>query len=181
MFGKVEDAADLETVKNSVSVGSSVKEEKPIHQDTKHESGAVKTTSVLRISPAAKMLILEHGLDKSSLRASGAHGTLLKGDVLAAIKSGIGSSKVSSKEKAPSSPQAHTKIASASADSRSLKQIDFEEFPNSQIRKVGFIHRISRFGNKVYQFSFELTLLASWICVIELGAQHLKPAMLEPT
>ncbi|XP_004307330.1 PREDICTED: dihydrolipoyllysine-residue acetyltransferase component 1 of pyruvate dehydrogenase complex, mitochondrial [Fragaria vesca subsp. vesca] len=132
----VEDAADLETVKSSVSVGSSVKEEKPIHQDTKHESGAVKTTSVLRISPAAKMLILEHGLDKSSLRASGAHGTLLKGDVLAAIKSGIGSSKVSSKEKAPSSPQAHTKIASASADSRSLKQIDFEEFPNSQIRKV---------------------------------------------
>ncbi|KAM5555859.1 dihydrolipoyllysine-residue acetyltransferase component 1 of pyruvate dehydrogenase complex, mitochondrial [Rosa sericea] len=133
----VEDAADLETVKNGVSVGSSVKEEKPIHHDTKHESGAVKTTSVKRISPAAKNLILEHGLDASSLRASGAHGTLLKGDVLAAIKSGVGSSKVSSsKEKTPSSSQAHTKIAPASPESRSLKQTDFEEFPNSQIRKV---------------------------------------------
>ncbi|PRQ58677.1 putative dihydrolipoyllysine-residue acetyltransferase [Rosa chinensis] len=133
----VEDAADLETVKNGVSVGSSVKKEKPIHHDTKHESGAVKTTSVKRISPAAKNLILEHGLDTSSLRASGAHGTLLKGDVLAAIKSGTGSSKVSSsKEKAPSSSQAHIKIAPASPESRSLQQTDFEEFPNSQIRKV---------------------------------------------
>ncbi|XP_050387762.1 dihydrolipoyllysine-residue acetyltransferase component 1 of pyruvate dehydrogenase complex, mitochondrial [Argentina anserina] len=133
----VEDVADLETVKNGVRIGSSVKEEKPIDQDTKHENGAVKTTNVLRISPAAKMLILEHGLDASSLRASGAHGTLLKGDVLAAMKSGIGSSKVSSsKEKTPSSPQAHTQIAPASPDSSSLKKIDFEEFPNSQIRKV---------------------------------------------
>lgn len=135
----VEDAADLEIVKNGVSSGTSVKEEKPIHQDTRHGSGAVKTTSVKRISPAAKLMIMEHGLDTSSLRASGAHGTLLKGDVLAAIKSGTGSSKVSSsKEKAPSSPQAHPKIsAAASPESISSKQTDsFDEFPNSQIRKV---------------------------------------------
>lgn len=170
LFGKVEDAADLEIVKNGVSSGSSVKEEKPIHQDTRHGSGAVKTTSVKRISPAAKLMIMEHGLDTSSLRASGAHGTLLKGDVLAAIKSGIGSSKVSSsKEKAPSSPQAHPKISgTASPESISSKQTDsFDEFPNSQIRKVGFIDMISRFGNKVYSFSFELTFLVSRICVID--------------
>lgn len=165
LFGKVEDAADLEIVKNGVSSGSSVKEEKPIHQDTRHGSGAVKTTSVKRISPAAKLMIMEHGLDTSSLRASGAHGTLLKGDVLAAIKSGTGSSK----EKAPSSPQAHPKIsAAASPESISSKQTDsFDEFPNSQIRKVGFVDMISRFGNKVYSFSFELIFLASRICVLD--------------
>ncbi|KAM5555874.1 hypothetical protein ABKV19_023676 [Rosa sericea] len=72
----VEDAADWESVEDGVTVGS----------------------SIISISRAAKLLIQEHGLDASSLRASGAHGRLLKGDVLAAIKSGIGSSKGPLKE-----------------------------------------------------------------------------------
>ncbi|VVA12150.1 PREDICTED: dihydrolipoyllysine-residue [Prunus dulcis] len=133
----VEDAADLEVVKNAVFSGSAVKEEKPIHQDTKDATRSEKT-SVKRISPAAKLLITEHGLDTSSLKASGAHGTLLKGDVLAAIKSGLGSTKVSSKEKTAPSAQVHPKTsAPASTESRSSKQTDsFEDFPNSQIRKV---------------------------------------------
>lgn len=149
MFCKVEDAADLEIVKNAVSSGSAVKEEKPIHQDTRDVTGSEKT-SVSRISPAAKLLITEHGLDTSLLKASGAHGTLLKGDVLAAIKSGLGSSKASSKEKNTPSPQVHTKTsASTSPGSRSSKHTDsFEEFPNSQIRKVGFTVLIVRFGQK---------------------------------
>ncbi|ONI23729.1 hypothetical protein PRUPE_2G204600 [Prunus persica] len=133
----VEDAADLEVVKNAVFSGSAVKEEKPIHQDTRDATRSEKT-SVKRISPAAKLLITEHGLDTSSLKASGAHGTLLKGDVLAAIKSGLGSTIVSSKEKTAPSAQVHPKTsAPASTESRSSKQTDsFEDFPNSQIRKV---------------------------------------------
>ncbi|XP_008233240.1 PREDICTED: dihydrolipoyllysine-residue acetyltransferase component 1 of pyruvate dehydrogenase complex, mitochondrial [Prunus mume] len=133
----VEDAADLEIVKNAVFSGSAVKEEKPIHQDTRDATRSEKT-SVKRISPAAKLLITEHGLDTSSLKASGAHGTLLKGDVLAAIKSGLGSTIVSSKEKTTPSPQVHPKTsAPTSTESRSSKQTDsFEDFPNSQIRKV---------------------------------------------
>ncbi|CAL9007667.1 unnamed protein product [Prunus brigantina] len=133
----VEDAADLEIVKNAVFSGSAVKEEKPIHQDTRDATSSEKT-SVKRISPAAKLLITEHGLDTSSLKASGAHGTLLKGDVLAAIKSGLGSTIVSSKEKTTSSAQVHPKTsAPTSTESRSSKQTDsFEDFPNSQIRKV---------------------------------------------
>ncbi|TQE00062.1 hypothetical protein C1H46_014315 [Malus baccata] len=133
----VEDAADLETVKNAVGSGSAVKEEKPVRQDTRDVTRSEKT-SILRISPAAKLLVTEHGLDTSSLQASGAHGTLLKGDVLAAIKSGIGSSKVSSKEKTtPSLLKASSTHAPISADSKPSKQTDsFEDFPNSQIRKV---------------------------------------------
>lgn len=133
----VEDAADLEIVKNAVFSGSAVKEEKPIHQDTRDATRSEKT-SVKRISPAAKLLITEHGLDTSSLKASGAHGTLLKGDVLAAIKSGLGFTIVSSKEKTTPSAQVHPKTsAPTSTESRSSKQTDsFEDFPNSQIRKV---------------------------------------------
>ncbi|KAG6630671.1 dihydrolipoyllysine-residue acetyltransferase component 1 of pyruvate dehydrogenase complex, mitochondrial [Carya illinoinensis] len=134
----VEDPSDLEIVKNSVSSGSGIREEKPSHHD-RNEVKAQKT-SIARISPSAKLLIAEHRLDSSLLMASGAHGTLLKGDVLDAIKSGKGSSKVfSSKEGKPPSPQTHVKASSTvSPDSRSqLKQSDsFEDFPNSQIHKV---------------------------------------------
>lgn len=111
-----------------------MKEEKPVGKTIKNEVAQQKS-AIARISPSAKILITEHGLDISSLKASGHHGTLLKGDVLAAIKSGIKSSKVPSyEEKTVSSP-------SASTESKShLEQSDsFEDLPNSQIRKVGFI------------------------------------------
>ena len=44
-----------------------------------------KKASVARISPSAKLLITEYGLDLSSLKASGSHGALLNPPVLAAI------------------------------------------------------------------------------------------------
>ncbi|CAN6565880.1 unnamed protein product [Malus baccata var. baccata] len=133
----VEDASDLETVKNAVSSGSPVKEKTPVRHDTRDVTRSEKT-SISRISPAAKLLITEHGLDTSLLKASGSHGTLLKGDVLAAIKSGIGCSKVSSKEKTTPSPsKASGAHAPKPSESKPSKQTDsFEDFPNSQIRKV---------------------------------------------
>lgn len=111
-----------------------MKEEKPDGNNIKNEVEAQKS-AVKRISPSAKVLVTEHGLDISSLKASGRHGTLLKGDVLAAIKSGIKSSKVSSsKEKTVPSATASTETKSH------LQQSDaFEDLPNTQIRKVGFI------------------------------------------
>lgn len=126
-------------MKNAVTSGSAVKEEgKSVEPDVKNETGAQKAP-VKRISPSAKILITEHGLDTSSLKASGSHGTLLKGDVLSAIKSGIGSS---SKEKAKPSPQVQRETTPASSTgikSHLKKEDSFEDFPNSQIRKVGFI------------------------------------------
>ncbi|XP_028790672.1 dihydrolipoyllysine-residue acetyltransferase component 1 of pyruvate dehydrogenase complex, mitochondrial-like isoform X1 [Neltuma alba] len=130
----VEDASDVEAVKNSVRSSSASQQEKTTHHDTRSEGGAQKTNA-RRISPAAKLLILEHGLDASTLKASGPYGTLLKGDVLSVIKSGKISPQLASKENAPSS-QSHQQVA-ASQDSKSpLKQSDaFEDLPNSQIRK----------------------------------------------
>ena len=118
-----------------------MKEEKPIHHDVRKATGTPKT-SVKRISPSAKLLITEHGLDTSALEASGSHGTLLKGDVIAAIRSGVAKAS-SSKEKTPPTPQIHrdqtTRAPPPESRSQSEKSDSFEDFPNSQIRKVGFI------------------------------------------
>lgn len=97
------------------------------------------------------------------MKASGPHGTLLKGDVLSAIKSGKISPKSASKEKAPSS-QSHQQVA-ASQDSKSLpKQSDaFEDFPNSQIRKVDSLNSVKN-GCVVF-FEFLLLFFHIYMCV----------------
>lgn len=111
------------------------KDEKPVQEIAKTDVKTQKT-SFHRISPAAKLLITEHGLDISSITASGPRGTLLKGDVLAAIKSGKGSSKVSvSKENISSSTQASSSLPVGSKSTVHEKDA-YEDLPNSQIRKV---------------------------------------------
>ncbi|XP_038884738.1 dihydrolipoyllysine-residue acetyltransferase component 1 of pyruvate dehydrogenase complex, mitochondrial isoform X2 [Benincasa hispida] len=134
----VEDPTDIESVKSAVSSSSGIKEDKPAHTTVKNDVGTSKGGTVARISPAAKLLIAEHGLDASSLKASGSHGTLLKGDVLAAIKSGKGLSKVSlSKDKRSPEVRAQASSTVSSESKPSIKQSDsFEDLPNSQIRKV---------------------------------------------
>lgn len=136
LFCKVEDPDDIEIVKNSVSSGSDIKKEKPQRQESRNEITEEKS-SFTRISPSAKLLIAKFGLDASVLKASGPRGTLLKGDVLAALKSGIGSSSSSLKEKAPP-PPTHSEASSSASPQRShLQQSEsFEDIPNSQIRKV---------------------------------------------
>lgn len=136
---KVEDQNDIETVRASIG-GGEVKEEKPTQHDSRSGARAQKT-SFKRISPSAKLLITEHGLDASSITASGPRGTLLKGDVLSAIKSGKGSPKTSFKDQ---SPQIHPQTSlPASPESKThLKQSDsYEDLPNSQIRKVTRTYR----------------------------------------
>lgn len=112
------------------------KDEKPVQQIAKKD---VKTpgTSFSRISPAAKVLISEHGLDASSISSSGPRGTLLKGDVLAAIKSGKASKASVPKEKS-SSPSLHPQTSSSlpGGSKSTVQDVAYEDLPNSQIRKV---------------------------------------------
>lgn len=161
LFCKVEDPADIETVKKSVTGDSTVKDEKSVPRDTSSEV-RVQKASFSRISPSAKLLIAEHGLDATSITASGLRGTLLKGDVLAAIKSGKGAAKTSSSEKkTPSSPQIQAQASSPFL--AGVQQSDsFEDFPNSQIRKVRVLAFILRlpfnlfvgFINDIYDCHF---------------------------
>ncbi|KAL9674816.1 hypothetical protein QQ045_003015 [Rhodiola kirilowii] len=132
----VEDQSDIEIVKNSSGTGAAVKEDTP--QPTQQNTATVGTrvSNYTRISPSAKLLIAEFGLDASSVQASGPRGTMLKGDVLAAIKSG--KAVTAPKEKKPSA-QSHPKLSAAvSAHAMpTLEQSEsFEDIPNSQIRKV---------------------------------------------
>ncbi|RWR83505.1 dihydrolipoyllysine-residue acetyltransferase component 1 of pyruvate dehydrogenase complex, mitochondrial [Cinnamomum micranthum f. kanehirae] len=90
----VEDSEDIKNVPTTLSSASDNKEEKSTHGDMGNRERTPQT-SFSRISPSAKLLIAEFGLDTTSLKASGPRGTLLKGDVLAAIKSGMGSSRAS--------------------------------------------------------------------------------------
>ncbi|OIV90584.1 hypothetical protein TanjilG_01665 [Lupinus angustifolius] len=127
----VEDANDIEAVKSSISTSLSTQPEKATQSETKSEVKAQKSNTA-RISPAAKLLITEYGLDASTLNASGSLGTLLKGDVLSAIKSRKLSPKPASEEKA-----SHQQVAASQESKSNLKQLDaYEDFPNSQIRKV---------------------------------------------
>ncbi|XP_051119939.1 dihydrolipoyllysine-residue acetyltransferase component 1 of pyruvate dehydrogenase complex, mitochondrial isoform X2 [Andrographis paniculata] len=131
----VEDPNDLETVKASVKSGASVKDEKPVQKKAAKDVKS-QETGFNRVSPAAKLLLSEHGLDPSSIAASGPRGTLLKGDVLAAIKSGKGSPRVAEyKQKVPISPSAHPQTSSATKSSSQQTDL-YEDFPNTQIRKV---------------------------------------------
>lgn len=134
LFCKVEDSNDIETVKASFS-GDMVHEEKPVaHQETARDVKPQKT-SFSRISPSAKLLLSEHGLDASSITASGPRGTLLKGDVLAAIKSGKGSTKMSaSKDSKPPLQQVQPQTSASRSDIQQTQA--FEDLPNTQIRKV---------------------------------------------
>lgn len=134
---KVEDEDDIETVRASIS-GGEVKEEKLTQHEARSEPRAQKT-GFKRISPSAKLLITEHGLDASSITASGPRGTLLKGDVLGAIKSGKASPKTSFKDQSPRiHPQ--TSLPTSPESKSHLKQSDsYEDLPNSQIRKVTWI------------------------------------------
>lgn len=136
LFYKVEDASDIEAIKNSVNSSSTNQQKAPQH-DTKSEVKAQKT-KIARISPAAKLLIAEYGLDASTLNATGHYGTLLKGDVLSEIKSGKLSPKPASPKEKVLSSQSHQQVAASRESKSNLGQSDsYEDFPNSQIRKVG--------------------------------------------
>ena len=109
------------------------KEAKPAQPASHDKEVKVQKFGFARISPSAKLLIAQHKLDASSIMASGAHGTLLKSDVLTAIKSGTGATKSSSSEPKTTSSQSatHTSLSSE------LQQSDsYEDLPNTQIRKV---------------------------------------------
>ncbi|XP_059307634.1 dihydrolipoyllysine-residue acetyltransferase component 1 of pyruvate dehydrogenase complex, mitochondrial isoform X2 [Lycium ferocissimum] len=135
----VEDENDIEAVRTSSSGSNVVKEEKSVRHDAPAEL-RTQATGFNRISPAAKMLIMEHGLDASSIPASGPRGTLLKGDVLAALKSGKGSTNISPMKKATPSPpqvdQQATPTKPLGLKSDGQQKDAYEDLPNSQIRKV---------------------------------------------
>ncbi|KAG8062951.1 hypothetical protein GUJ93_ZPchr0003g17937 [Zizania palustris] len=133
----VEDLEDIKNIPADTSFGGEQKDQSIASETQNVEADAMKQTStVIRISPAAKLLIKEHHLDQSVLKASGPRGTLLKGDVLSALKSGATAS--STKEKNPPAPPLSKPTHDSQTQSVTTppKSITHEDLPNSQIRKV---------------------------------------------
>lgn len=133
----VEDPEEIKNIPADIVKEDEVKKEKSTQVDHKESA---RTTGFSRISPSAKLLISEYGLEASSLQASGPRGTLLKGDVLEAIKSGKGSKQVPKllQEKAPVSASMvqSTRHALPQSGASSSAGGDYEDLPNTQIRKV---------------------------------------------
>ncbi|KAF6150400.1 hypothetical protein GIB67_034099 [Kingdonia uniflora] len=145
----VEDPDDIAKVSSITFSGSDAIKEESTHQDLSKE-GSSQVTSFARIGPSAKLLIKKFELDASSLNASGPNRTLLKGDVLAAIKSGKGSSRTAHRpmEKKPASPLTppQTVHISTSDSSSSLLHADsHEDLPNTQIRKARTLNYLHNF------------------------------------
>uniref|UniRef100_A0A1J3H8N4 Dihydrolipoamide acetyltransferase component of pyruvate dehydrogenase complex n=1 Tax=Noccaea caerulescens TaxID=107243 RepID=A0A1J3H8N4_NOCCA len=132
----VEDAESIEAIKSSSTGGSEVETEKQVPHSVVDKSGGRKA-GFTKISPAAKLLILEHGLEASSIEASGPYGTLLKSDVVSAIASGK-TSKTSASKKQPSkeTPSKSSSISPPESKASVTQSENYEDFPNSQIRKI---------------------------------------------
>lgn len=143
----VEDPEDIPKFTNIVAEEFSTKQ---AEKGTKAEEGTQGQEQILqpviyRFGPSVRRLLAEFKLDISSLKATGPRGTLLKGDVLAAIKSGAGSVKSSEKPKLhkPSEPPKNEKRISEPTAPVSLQSPLplqssglYEDLPNSQIRKI---------------------------------------------
>lgn len=133
---KVDDPEDIGKIPADIAQETKSKPETTTKETTQSQKEANKETDegtkFTRISPAAKLLIKEHGLEESLLKASGPRGTLLKGDVLAAVKSGSFVKK---------SDRSEEKVAvkkESPVQTSKDKLNTYEDLPNSQIRKVGF-------------------------------------------
>ncbi|XP_078437466.1 dihydrolipoamide acetyltransferase, long form protein [Wolffia australiana] len=136
----VEDPNDIKSVSDSSWINPEITLEKSTSIKSE-EKESPSTGPVKRISPSAKLLVSEFGLDVSSIRASGPRGTLLKGDVLAAIKSGDSSIKASTLTQqtqpiASHSPKLDTQPLTIKLSKNSGQADSYEDLPNSQIRKV---------------------------------------------
>lgn len=137
---KVEDPNDIKSVSVSTFGDSEIKKEKSAPATFEEKESAEKST-LSRISPSAKLLITEFGLDASSIKASGPRGTLLKGDVLAVIKSGGTLSKASDLlpkilPVTSQSSKVDTQPSPPRPSEHSQHTDTYEDLPNSQIRKV---------------------------------------------
>ncbi|CAM0911288.1 unnamed protein product [Alopecurus aequalis] len=138
IFVTVEDSEDIEKIPADTSFRGEHEEDQSSGSaaQTVEVDAAEQSPALRHISPAAKMLIKEHGLNVSLLKASGPRGTLLKGDVLAALKPVTASS--SAKEKtAPATPSPQpARDSQAQSLTTSQKSDTFEDMTNTQIRKV---------------------------------------------
>ncbi|KAK8950242.1 hypothetical protein KSP40_PGU000008 [Platanthera guangdongensis] len=134
----VEDGDEIKDISADSLSGVEVKEQSSgKHVKPKQREVNRHQTNISRISPSAKLLITEHGINASSLKASGPRGTLLKGDVLSFINGRDGSQQITSSEKKVLTSEKKTSTTASSPPSGIPTPIKdaYKDLPNSLIRK----------------------------------------------
>lgn len=95
----------------------------------------VSSSATGKVGPSVRKLLIESGLDISQIQGTGPRGMVLKGDVLAAMKSGM---KPQAKKAGAPAPTASKKGAPGKSLEATGSPLSYEDIPNTQIRKVFF-------------------------------------------
>lgn len=93
----------------------------------------VSSSATGKVGPSVRKLLIESGLDISQMQGTGPRGMVLKGDVLAAMKSGM---KPQAKKAGAPAPTASKKGAPGKSLEATGSPLSYEDIPNTQIRKV---------------------------------------------
>jgi len=93
----------------------------------------VSSSATGKVGPSVRKLLIESGLDISQIQGTGPRGMVLKGDVLAAMKSGT---KPQVKKAGAPAPTASKKGAPGKSLEATGSPLSYEDIPNTQIRKV---------------------------------------------
>ncbi|KAH9328325.1 hypothetical protein KI387_000433, partial [Taxus chinensis] len=140
----VENPDDIPKFANGLANPSSAQHEKTDTnaQKSSQNKEGMSQSQTYRFGPSVRRLLTEFELDPSSLKATGPHRTLLKGDVLAAIKNGADLKKSSDvpKLKKPMGLPKDEKTPTSAVSFQLPLHVEspglHEDIPNSQIRKV---------------------------------------------
>lgn len=129
-----DDIAKAKNIASSTSAAAPTDTKNPKDEKAAESSDSKALVIPLRqrLGPSVRKLLVESGIDVATLKGTGPGGSVVKGDVLAAMKSGSKRGKHLEPKKAEkvSSPVISKGISPPSSS------ISYEDLPTSQIRKV---------------------------------------------
>ena len=148
-----EDISKVNDILPSASGSSLVDEKKSSQKNDKNvaERSEASNPSIVvrqRLGPSVRKLLIESGIDVSTLRGTGPGGAVVKGDVLAAMKTGQTSAKLTTtKEREEVNQAAAAAPKHLAGATPHTSTISYEDIPTTQIRKVcEFRSTLSNFG-----------------------------------
>ncbi|KAH7297383.1 hypothetical protein KP509_26G067200 [Ceratopteris richardii] len=167
-----EDIAKAQNIRSSPSDQAPTKKSPKNDGEATNISTSAAIPSRQRVGPSVRRLLMESGIDITTLKGTGPGGAVVKGDVLAAMKSGgqLGTESNLKKAEKPSSLGSTKGTSELPLPSSGLL---YEDIPTSQIRKV-IARRLleSKYGTPHLYLSSDTLLDATLALRKELKANH---------
>ncbi|MCO5581479.1 hypothetical protein L7F22_035364 [Adiantum nelumboides] len=132
-----EDIANAKNLSSSASAATSTENKSPEKDEKIAKSSDSKASALStrqRLGPSVRRLLMESGIDVAILKGSGPGGAVVKGDVLAAMKSGKKSEKESGLKKAQKASSQET--PKGPSETLLSPSTSHDSLPISQMRKV---------------------------------------------